>query len=109
MLFRFLEASLLARQALFLQTTTFVHNLGELPIRRPNRAPPAVAKDGPRTNDEIRNATVQLIDQHGANLGTVETIVAIKMAGEAGMDLGKISPIPHLPSARSWTTGSTSI
>ena len=79
-------------RALFLQTTTFAHNFGELPIRRPNRAPPTVAKDGPRTNDEIRNATVQLIDQHGTNLGTVETILAIKMATEAGMDLVEISP-----------------
>ncbi|HET7887089.1 MAG TPA: translation initiation factor IF-3 [Bradyrhizobium sp.] len=61
-------------------------------MRRPNRAPPVVAKDGPRTNDEIRNATVQLIDQNGTNQGTVETIVAIKQAIEAGMDLVEISP-----------------
>src|SRR5271167_3191357 len=92
MLFRLLGASLLARKALFLQTTTFAHNFGELPIRRPNRAPPAAAKDGPRTNDEIRNATVQLIDQSGTNQGTVETIAAIKMAMDAGMDLVEISP-----------------
>src|ERR1700761_7655806 len=84
MLFGRVGASLLARDALFLQTTTFIHNFGEPPIRRPNRAPPTVAKDGPRTNDEIRNATVHLIDQHGTNLGTVETILAIKMATEAG-------------------------
>ena len=92
MLFRCSGASLLARQALFLQNTTFAHNLGELPIRRPNRAPPTAAKDGPRTNDEIRNATVQLIDQAGTNQGTVETIAAIKMAIDAGMDLVEISP-----------------
>jgi translation initiation factor IF-3 len=92
MVFRLREASLLAREGLFLQSATFIHNFGELPIRRPNRAPPAAAKDGPRTNDEIRNATVQLIDQHGTNLGTVETIVAIKMAVDAGMDLVEISP-----------------
>jgi translation initiation factor IF-3 len=84
MLFRFVRASLLARKALFLQTATFVHNFGEDTIRRPNRAPPAAAKDGPRTNDEIRNATVQLIDQNGTNHGTVETIAAIKI-----MDYGK--------------------
>ena len=92
MLFATALASLLARRVLFLQTTTFAHNFGEPPIRRPNRAPPTVTKDGPRTNDEIRNATVQLIDQHGVNLGTVETIAAIKMAVEAGMDLVEISP-----------------
>jgi translation initiation factor IF-3 len=92
MLFRSVWASLLAREALFLQTTTFVHNFGEETIRRPNRAPPAAAKDGPRTNDEIRNATIQLIDHTGLNHGTVETIAAIKMALEAGMDLVEISP-----------------
>src|SRR3984885_11823236 len=92
MLFHSARASLLARAALFLQTATFVHNSGEIPIRRPNRALPAIAKDRPRTNDEIRNATGQLIDQHGTNLGTVETLAAIKMALEAGMDLVDISP-----------------
>ena len=51
-----------------------------------------VAKDGPRTNDEIRNAQVQLIDQDGTNQGTVETIAAIKMAMDAGMDLVEIAP-----------------
>jgi len=70
----------------------FFHNLGEPPIRRPNRAPPAAAKDGPRTNDEIRNAQIQLIDQNGQNHGTVETMVAIKLAVEAGMDLVEIQP-----------------
>ena len=92
MLFRMARLSSLAREALFLQTARFAHNLGELPIRRPNRAPPAAAKDGPRTNDEIRNAQIQLIDQNGTNHGTVETVVAIKLAIEAGMDLVEISP-----------------
>jgi translation initiation factor IF-3 len=82
----------LPRQPSSFKLETFIHNFGAYPIRRPNRAPPAVAKDGPRTNDEIRNATVQLIDQNGTNHGTVETIVAIKMALEAGMDLVEISP-----------------
>jgi translation initiation factor IF-3 len=84
--------SVLARSALLLQNIAIVHNLGEGPIRRPNRAPPAAAKDGPRINDDIRNAQIQLIDQTGLNRGTVETMVAIKMAGEAGMDLVEISP-----------------
>ncbi|MBN9006211.1 MAG: translation initiation factor IF-3 [Rhizobiales bacterium] len=61
-------------------------------MRRPNRAPAPVAKDGPRTNDEIRNAQVQLINAEGTNLGTVETIAAIKMAADAGMDLVEIAP-----------------
>jgi len=97
MLFRGCGASSLAREALFLQTTIFVHNFGELPIRRPNRAPPAAAKDGPRTNDEIRNAQVQLIDQNGTNQGIVETVAAIKLALEAGMDLVEISPNTNPP------------
>jgi translation initiation factor IF-3 len=90
-------ASLLARGALFLHTMPLVHNLGELPIRRPNRAPPAATKDGPRTNDEIRNHEIQLIDQTGLNHGNVETIAAIKMAMEAGMDLVEISPNTNPP------------
>ncbi|MES2752344.1 MAG: translation initiation factor IF-3 [Pseudomonadota bacterium] len=61
-------------------------------MRRPNRAPPTASKDGPRTNDEIRNLEIQLIDQHGVNIGPTETSVAIKMAMEAGMDLVEISP-----------------
>ena len=82
----------LARRGLFLHTIASFHNLGEVPIRRPNRAPPTTAKDGPRTNDEIRNAQIQLIDQNGLNHGTVETAAAVKMAMEAGMDLVEISP-----------------
>src|SRR5881275_1873762 len=76
---------------------TSFHSFGEYPIRRPNRAPPAAAKDGPRTNDEIRNAQIQLIDQNGTNHGTVETVAAIKMALEAGMDLVEISPNTNPP------------
>ncbi|MGY3132981.1 translation initiation factor IF-3 [Bradyrhizobium sp. USDA 4501] len=87
------EASSLARCGILLQNIRLpFHNFGELPIRRPNRAPPTVAKEGPRTNDEIRNAQIQLIDAEGVNQGTVETMVAIKMAMEAGMDLVEISP-----------------
>ncbi len=90
-------ASWLAGRELFLQTTGFLHNHGDYPIRRPNRAPPVAAKDGPRTNDDIRNAQIQLIDQNGVNHGTVETVVAIKMAAEAGMDLVEISPNNNPP------------
>ncbi|WP_031337877.1 translation initiation factor IF-3 [Rhodopseudomonas sp. B29] len=61
-------------------------------MRRPNRAPPVAAKDGPRTNDEIRNAEIQLIDHNGVNQGKVETSLAVKMAMEQGMDLVEISP-----------------
>jgi translation initiation factor IF-3 len=89
--------ALLAGRHFILQNSLFIHNLGEPPIRRPNRAPPVAAKDGPRTNDEIRNAQIQLIDQHGVNLGPTETVVAVKMAMDAGMDLGEISPNNNPP------------
>lgn len=90
-------ASVLAPLDFFLQNNVIVHNLGEGPIRRPNRAPPAATKDGPRVNDDVRNAQIQLIDQNGTNHGTVETVVAIKMALEAGMDLVEISPNNNPP------------
>jgi len=83
---------LLAGKHIFLQNRRLFHNLGEPPIRRPNKAPPVAAKDGPRINDDIRNAQIQLIDQTGDNKGTVETVMAIRMAQEAGMDLVEISP-----------------
>ena len=38
-----------------------------------------------------------MIDAAGTNLGTVETMVAIKMAMEAGMDLVEISPNNNPP------------
>jgi translation initiation factor IF-3 len=82
----------LAGERFILQNSRFIQRLWRTPIRRPNRAPPVAAKDGPRTNDEIRNAQIQLIDQHGVNLGPTETVVAVKMAMEAGMDLVEIAP-----------------
>ncbi|MFZ5735176.1 MAG: translation initiation factor IF-3 [Pseudomonadota bacterium] len=66
-------------------------------MRRPNRAPAPVAKDGPRINDEIRNLQIQLIDAEGVNKGTVETALAVRMAMEAGMDLVEISPNNNPP------------
>jgi translation initiation factor IF-3 len=91
------RVSWLACRGIFHQISAPFNNLGEPPIRRPNRAPPAATKDGPRTNDEIRNAQIQLIDQHGTNHGTVETMMAIKLATEAGMDLVEISPNNNPP------------
>ena len=68
-----------------------------MPIRRPQRAPAPVQKDGPRINDEIRNREIQLIDAEGANLGVVETLTALKMAADAGLDLVEISPNNNPP------------
>ena len=61
------------------------------------RTAPPVQKDGPRTNEEIRNREVQLIDQTGHNHGTVETAKALSMAQEAGLDLVEISPNNNPP------------
>ena len=67
------------------------------PIRRPNRAPTPVQKDGPRVNEDIRNLEIQLIDQNGTNVGVVKTQDAIKMAADAGFDLVEISPNTNPP------------
>jgi len=68
-----------------------------LPIRRPNRAPVPVQKDGPRVNEDIRNLEIQLIDQTGHNHGTIKTQTAIQMAADAGFDLVEISPNTNPP------------
>jgi translation initiation factor IF-3 len=56
------------------------------------RAAQPAQKDGPRINDEIRSAQVQLIDQEGTNHGPVEYRAAIAMAEQAGLDLVEIAP-----------------
>jgi translation initiation factor IF-3 len=56
------------------------------------RAPAPVPKDGPRVNDEIRVREVHLIDQTGANRGTIPISEALAIAQEAGLDLVEISP-----------------
>ncbi len=61
------------------------------------KAAPAVQKDGPRVNEEIRNREVQLIDQDGTNHGTVPIQVALEKAAEAGLDLVEISPNANPP------------
>jgi translation initiation factor IF-3 len=63
-----------------------------LAIRRPYRAPPPAAKEGPRVNEEIRVSEVQLIDDKGANLGVVPIQRALELAAEAGLDLVEIAP-----------------
>jgi translation initiation factor IF-3 len=68
-----------------------------LPIRRPQRAPAPVQKDGPRINDEIRNREVQLINAEGTNLGVIDIQTALKMAADAGLDLVEISPNNNPP------------
>ncbi len=64
----------------------------KIAIRRPMRAAPPVAKEGPRINDDIREREVHLIDRDGANRGTVSISEALALAQEAGLDLVEISP-----------------
>jgi translation initiation factor IF-3 len=61
-------------------------------IRRPYRAPPPAAKEGPRVNEEIRVSEVQLIDDKGGNLGVIPIERALEIAAEAGLDLVEIAP-----------------
>jgi translation initiation factor IF-3 len=67
------------------------------PIRRPFKAPPAVTKDGPRSNRDIRVPNIQLIDAEGKNVGVVNTAEALAMAEEAGLDLVEIVPNAEPP------------
>jgi translation initiation factor IF-3 len=67
------------------------------PIRRPNRAPVPVQKDGPRVNEDIRVREVHLIDQDGHNLGNVSIAVALQKAQEASLDLVEIAPNAEPP------------
>lgn len=42
-------------------------------------------------NEKIRFPSVQLIDQHGVNVGVVQRLQALRMAQEAGLDLVMLS------------------
>jgi translation initiation factor IF-3 len=53
------------------------------------KAEPA-GKDGPRINDAILAKEVQLIDEHGENLGLIEKLDAQQRAVEAGLDLVEV-------------------
>jgi len=63
----------------------------EIP-RRPQRARPTPAKEGPRANEEIQANEVQLIDETGENHGTVSLETAQEMALERSLDLVELSP-----------------
>lgn len=50
------------------------------------------SKDGPRANQEIEAAQVQLIDETGENVGPTDTAEALERAREAGLDLVEVAP-----------------
>ena len=61
------------------------------------KAPPVPQKDGPRTNKDIRVREVQLIDADGLNRGVTDTLEAMQIAEEAGLDLVEIVPNANPP------------
>ena len=54
-------------------------------------------REGPRSNDDIEAAEVQLIGEDGGNLGTVSLAEARGLADEADLDLVEISPHAEPP------------
>ncbi|MFP3920539.1 MAG: translation initiation factor IF-3 [Dichotomicrobium sp.] len=58
--------------------------------RRPFKRPPQ-REEGPRINDSIDAAQVQLIDENGENHGIVDIEQALERASEAGLDLVEVS------------------
>ena len=61
------------------------------------KAPPTPQKDGPRTNKDIRAREVQLIDAEGQNRGVTDTLAAMQIAEDAGLDLVEIVPNANPP------------
>ena len=62
--------------------------------------PAAPTRDGPRVNEDIRTATVRLIDQDGEMQGVMSTREAIQRAYAVGLDLLEISPNAEPPVAK---------
>jgi translation initiation factor IF-3 len=58
--------------------------------RRPFKRP-AQREEGPRINEAIQAAEVQLIDENGENLGIIGIDEALAKAGEAELDLVEVS------------------
>ena len=59
--------------------------------------PAAPSRDGPRVNEDIRSATVRLIDQDGEMQGVMTAREAIQRAYSVGLDLLEISPNAEPP------------
>ncbi|MEJ8570883.1 translation initiation factor IF-3 [Microbaculum marinum] len=62
--------------------------------------PQPVQKDGPRVNQEIEAAQVQLITDTGENRGIVPIADALTLAEQVGLDLVEISPNASPPVAK---------
>ncbi len=67
-------------------------------MRSKRRPPPISSKTNDlRTNRRIRIPRVVVIDDHGENLGEMDTQEALKMAVDAGLDLVEVSPQARPP------------
>jgi translation initiation factor IF-3 len=53
-----------------------------------------------RTNQYIRTPQVRLIDETGQNIGVTDTVKALAMAQEKGLDLVEVSPLAQPPVAK---------
>ena len=51
-------------------------------------------------NDRIRITPIRVVDQEGTMLGEMPTSAALKLAGEAGLDLVEVSPDARPPVCR---------
>ena len=64
----------------------------ETTIARPPQTTAPTRNDGPRVNEDIRSATVRLIDQDGEMQGVMSARDALMRAYQVGLDLLEISP-----------------
>ncbi|MFA6322719.1 MAG: translation initiation factor IF-3 [Candidatus Buchananbacteria bacterium] len=53
-----------------------------------------------KTNQFIHSEQVRLIDENGENIGVIDTIQALEMAQERGLDLVEVSPLANPPVAK---------
>ncbi len=63
----------------------------------PRSMAPAVSKDGPRINRDIKARTIRLIDEEGEMVGIVGFFEGLRLAEEAGLDLVEVSPNAEPP------------
>lgn len=66
------------------------------PILRPRSQEPPTDR-GPRRNRQIRISPIRLIDDEGKQVGIVETLDALRLAEERGLDLVEVSPEARPP------------
>lgn len=66
-------------------------------MRPRGRRRPQVQNRGPRKNHQIRVTPIRVIDEHGENLGEMDTNEALKLAKSRGLDLVEIGAKSNPP------------